>query len=319
MTEAFTILQPNRGVRVLLRSIVPMLLGIGAVGIFFYASTPTTWIEAKTITIARGDSAGSIANHLSEEGIIRSPELFRLLLRVGGKAESLKSGSYVLDPMSSWQLMARLVEGPGSIRITIPEGLSAEAIVEKLSQQGLPVRIEEFKKHEGYLFPETYEIPRDASSQLIIDMLRSEFEQIWKATVLWATRKNTQEEIVTMASILERESAGDSDRAIISGILWKRLDKGMRLQVDATLAYERGETSATLTVEDLEQDSPYNTYRRSGLPPTPIGNPGAKALAAAARPEESPYWYYLHDKEGNTYYARTLNEHVANKRKYLTQ
>jgi len=120
-----------------------------------------------------------------------------------------------------------------------------------------------------------------------------------------------------MASLIEKESSGDEDRSIISGILWKRFNNNRPLQVDATLSYLLGKKSQDLTVDDLNIDSPYNTYRYPGLPVGPIGNPGLEAIQAAIYPKDSPYWFYLHDKTGKAYYAKTFEEHIANKNKYL--
>jgi len=120
-----------------------------------------------------------------------------------------------------------------------------------------------------------------------------------------------------MASIIEKESLNGDERQIVSGILWKRISLGMPLQVDATFLYINGKASAELTKDDLNIDSPYNTYRNKGLPPGPINNPGLDAIVAALYPKDSPYLYYLHDKKGKVHYAKTFNEHVANKRKYL--
>lgn len=302
-----------------------VLCGILCVGVvlflgfaWYVATPPASWKEPETVTITRGTSAGIIANNLKEKSLIRSSFVFRSLARITGRSQSLRSGTFVLEPSSMVEILYRLSKGSGEARITIPEGSRAREIAQIFTREGIFVTEQNLVAHEGYLFPDTYQVAKDATADDVVRMLRTQFEEKFLSQLkLGNTLSRSKEDIVTMASILEKESAGDADRAIIAGILWKRLDNSMRLQVDATLAYERGETSATLSTADLAIDSPYNTYRRDGLPPTPTGNPGAKALGAAMWPEESPYWYYLHDKAGNTYYARTLNEHVANKRKYL--
>lgn len=128
---------------------------------------------------------------------------------------------------------------------------------------------------------------------------------------------STSPEIIIMASLLEKEAKTEQDRKIISGILWKRLDVGMPLQVDASLNYINGKTSAEMTQKDLNQDSPYNTYKYKGLPLTPICNPGLDAISVALNPISSPYWYYLSDKNGIIHFAKTFEEHKENKFKYL--
>ena len=125
------------------------------------------------------------------------------------------------------------------------------------------------------------------------------------------------EEIIIMASIIEKEASGDDDRKLISGILWKRQSIGMALQVDATFKYILGKESRDLTVADLKVDSPFNTYTNKGLPPSPICNPGLKSIMAALEPETSPYIYYLHSSDGNVYFAKNFEEHKKNKANYL--
>jgi len=302
------------------RSILIMVFVLFVCALGFIAQTfnlpPSSWKEPVTLRIEKGAPAGAIGDQLVTQHLIRSSRFFRLSAKLTGTSLSLKSGTYILEPSSTRQLLMRLSEGAGESRITIPEGTRAKEIANVLSREGILVFERDLAPFEGYLFPDTYQIAKDATTKEVVGILRGQFDAEWKSVAPFI-EKRTQKDIVIMASILEKESAGDSDRAIISGILWKRLEKGMRLQVDATLAYERGETSATLSQSDLKMDSPYNTYSRAGLPPTPIGNPGLKALLAAAKPEASPYWYYLHDAKGNTYYARTLEEHVVNKRRYL--
>jgi UPF0755 protein len=129
--------------------------------------------------------------------------------------------------------------------------------------------------------------------------------------------KHSLKEIIIMASLIEKEANGEEDRNIVSGILWKRIDKGIPLQVDAPFLYILGKESSELTRSDLAINSPFNTYKYKGLPPSPIGNPGLASIKAAISPKESPYLYYLHDKEGIIHYAKTFTEHQNNIKKYL--
>jgi UPF0755 protein len=157
-----------------------------------------------------------------------------------------------------------------------------------------------------------------AKPEDIVDMLHEEYiTQV--ATLQEDLRRSgkSEQDMVTMASILEGEVRTEEDRRLVSGILWKRIEKGMYLQVDATFSYLIGKGSAELTMTDLSLDSPYNTYRHKGLPPGPINNPGLDAMRAAINPEASPYYFYLSDKDGNTHYAKTFDEHKDNKAKYL--
>lgn len=198
------------------------------------------------------------------------------------------------------------------ITVTIPEGLTASQIGEILESAKLFSKDEFIKiaqKEEGYLFPDTYRFYKKAKPEDIVARMKENFNK--KVT------PDTSREIIIMASMLEEEVQSMEDRKIVAGILWKRLDRGMGLNVDAALTYILGRASHELTVDDLKYDSPYNTYRYRGLPPTPISNPGLDTILAAANPTSSKYFYYLTDKEGRVHYAVTLEEHALNKRKYL--
>ena len=172
---------------------------------------------------------------------------------------------------------------------------------------------------EGFLFPDTYYIPLNIGPVALVTMMLENIEK----KITPETREQITEsghtfyEIITMASLLEKEAATKEDRKTISGILWKRLESGMPLQIDAVFPYIMGKYSLGLTLEDLKFDSPYNTYLYKGLPFGPITNPGMSAIESALSPEDSPYWYYLSDKEGNIYYSPTYEEHLTKKAKYI--
>lgn len=172
---------------------------------------------------------------------------------------------------------------------------------------------------EGFLFPDTYFFPPAIKPGSVIRAMLENFERkVTDEMHEEATRqKKDFYDILIMASIIEREAFDGEDGKIISGILWKRLRENYPLQVDAALSYITGRGSFQLTLDDLEIDSPYNVYARVGLPPTPISNPGIEAIEAALYPQESDYWYYLHDGGGKAYYAKTFEEHKSNKSRYL--
>ena len=208
------------------------------------------------------------------------------------------------------------------VAVTIPEGYSARQIGETFEKLGIFSKEDFLKiaqKEEGYLFPDTYRFYKDAKPEDIFKKMRENFNKKITPEILAEIKKNkkTLSEVIITASLLEEEIKSAEDRKIVAGILWKRLDLGMGLNVDAALTYVLGKTSSELTADDLKFDSPYNTYRYRGLPPTPISNPGLDAILAALRPEPSPYFYYLTGKDGLTYYAKTLEEHALNKFKYL--
>jgi len=171
---------------------------------------------------------------------------------------------------------------------------------------------------EGFLFPDTYFFLPTASTSAIVEEMRENFNRqtaSLQADLLAADKSLL--EIVTMASIVEKEAYDSEDRRMIAGVLWKRIEAKMRLQVDAVFPYILGKNTFQLTKADLNYDSPYNTYRYAGLPPGPIGSPSLDAITAALNPTESPYWFYLADDEGVTHFAKDFDEHVANKQKYL--
>jgi UPF0755 protein len=168
------------------------------------------------------------------------------------------------------------------------------------------------------LFPDTYFISPLANESEIMQMMRSNFfskTTSLRPTILLSARG--EKEIVTMASLVELEASKFEDQKMVAGILWNRFDIGMRLQVDAVFPYIIGKNTFQVTTKDLQFDSPYNTYKYKGLPPGPIGNPGLQSIKAVLNPTPSDYIYYLSDLEGNFHYAKTHEEHVKNKAKYL--
>ncbi len=172
---------------------------------------------------------------------------------------------------------------------------------------------------EGYLFPDTYRVFKDATIEEIIIKMLENFDAKLEPFMRYEIDKQNKNiyEILTMASIIEAEVPHEADRAIISGILWKRLETGMPLQVDSTLNYVTGHNSRALSSSELKINSPYNTYLYPDLPPGPIGNPGLSAIKAAIYPQDSPYWFFLSTKDGKTIFSETLNEHNEAKNKYL--
>ncbi len=198
------------------------------------------------------------------------------------------------------------------LKITITEGCDINDIADKF-RHFKNFNRENFlkitKNKEGYLFPDTYFFSGQENEVKVAQMMEENFQK---------KVKEIKPADLIIASILEREARILEDKKIIAGILWKRLKTGMPLQVDATLNYLNGKTSEDMTVEDLNVDSPYNTYLYTGLPPSPICNPGLDSISAALNPQDSPYWYYLSDKQGIIHFAETFDEHKINKAKYLT-
>ena len=207
------------------------------------------------------------------------------------------------------------------ITITIPEGYTVTQMGELFEKESLFSK-EEFEKiaknDEGFLFPDTYQFFKNTTPEKVMEKMKKNFDaKVADFLSEIERQKKSLLDIIIMASIIEREVHNINDRGLVSGILWKRIQKGIGLQVDASLTYILGKTSAELTADDLKIDSPFNTYKYRGLPKGPISNPGKEAIFAAVFPVTSPYLFYLSDKDGITRYARNFEEHKDNKLRYL--
>jgi UPF0755 protein len=225
-------------------------------------------------------------------------------------------------------LISVLTSGPKDVWVTFPEGWRREQIAVRLQNTLTSFDASEFLRitasSEGFLFPDTYLVPAEASPSAVLDIFLSNFSQ---KTLLSPTSLEART-IVTMASLIEREAKSDSERPIIAGIITKRLSANWPLQIDATVQYALNtklcqsvaleECDWWQPVTDTKYPSVYNTYLHPGLPPGPISNPGLASLQAAKFPVSSAFWYYLHDSSGHIHYAKDLAEHNSNIDKYLT-
>jgi UPF0755 protein len=277
----------------------------------------------KMFVVPQGAGIRAIANDLKEEGLIKDDVVFFLHVRLNGIDKKIQAGSFRLSPsMPAEQIAKNLTVGTLDIWVTIPEGKRAEEVAELLSER-LPNYdaswVTRLKENEGYLFPETYLIPKDADIDTVISLLRNTFD------VRYADVQNntslSQEEIVTLASMIEREARHAEDRPMVSSVMHNRLAEGMALDIDATIQYAKGKVGnkwwAPVTLEEYRSvKSPYNTYLQPGLPPGPIASPGIESLKAAANPADTEYLFYITDKDGINRYARDNAEHDANKRRY---
>jgi UPF0755 protein len=274
------------------------------------------------VKVVEGEDLGTLASDLKVKGVITSANLFKVYAKVLGYSKSIIPGAYLFkSPTGIAFTISRFTRGDFGIpliKITFPEGFTLEQITARL-EANLPLfdknKFARFaSSSEGYLFPETYFFMPGVDEKKIytsmILMFKSKTEKLWGAT----TTEEEKDSIVKMASIIEKEVRNPEDMKVVSGIFWKRIKLGMPLQADSTLAYERNKTSAELTLDDLKLDTTYNSYTRKGLPPTAIDNPGLNAIDAAANPIDSKYLYFLTGKDGKVYYAKTLAEHVANKK-----
>lgn len=284
--------------------------------IFFRA--PAEFPVDSLINIETGDTLNEISNDLYENSIIRSQFFFKVfVVLLGGPSGVQKGDYYFKDKSNLISTTYRLTQGKFGleyIAVLIPEGFTSLDISRRL-KDALPDfdsdRFISLAKHkEGYLFPDTYLFLPNVNPHTVIKEMEENFKE--KTSDLEIT-----EDIIIMASILEREARQLETKKMISGILWNRIDIDMALQVDAVFGYIKGIATFSPTFDDLEIDSPYNTYKYAGLPPGSISNPGLDSIIAALEPIPSEYLFYLTDKEGRMHYSETFDQHVKKKRLYL--
>ena len=327
-----------------------ILVFIFVVAYFFYSLQPTDVenrggdqiIEAtKAIQfkIEKGEGVREIASRLSQNNLIRSITAFKFYTIISGTAHRFQPGIYnITNSMSVPELVSTLIEkGKNEATVVIPEGSSLKDIQEilvrseilspsstlptnpKLFEKDFPF-LEEKESLEGFLFPDTYRVPLDASGETIVRKLLETFER--KAWPILKEQDDWYNRLI-LSSILEREIITPEDRQIVAGIFLKRIAIKMPIQADATISYAkcegkyRGCDKIQLARGDTSLPSLYNTYQRLGFPPTPISNPGQTAIKAAIEPKASQYLYYLSAKTGETMFSKTLEEHNIKKAKYL--
>ena len=281
-----------------------------------------------TFQVTEKSTLVSTLSHLEEQGIVRSPLLTRALVALFGNSNLIKQGEYTSSvPLSDFALARMLADGETSanyIKVTIPEGLTVLEIASILHSRipgfDTPRFIANALPLEGFLFPDTYYFLPATRSQTVIKTLQSTFNKKLEPYQDEIKRSGrTLKEVVIMASLLEEEAHTTESRKMISGILWKRLDIGMPLQVDAVFPYIIGKNTYEVSLTDLAFDSPYNTYKYKGLPRGPITNPSLDSILAALRPINSNYIYYLSNLSGKMYYAVTFEKHVENKRLHMME
>ena len=336
--------------------LVTLLIAIGFGGfVFFQGARPASTSSAtKLFVVTKGEGVRAIAGALSDAKLIRSKMFFEYLVWRHGDQSRFQAGSYELSPsMTAAEVERALVQGKpitNEREVTILEGWTLDDIAAYLEAQGVSSKADFFAQAgesaknvrsgslpdwgasfpslasrpanaslEGYLFPDTYRIYADSDAKALVRKMLGNFEAKFTPQMRQdaAAQGKSVHQIVTMASILEREVRGDEDRAMVADIFWRRVAAGRGLEADSTVNYLTGSSKPSVSYEDTKIDSPWNTYKYKGLPPGPIGNPSLSALLAALHPKANPYWYFLTDKDGNVHYAKTLDEHNANKANYL--
>ncbi len=321
--------------------VILILILVSSLAYGIYIPKDSEFSEEFVFMILKGERVTDISVRMEEEGIIRSAFLFNLQAIISGNYKNLQAGSYMVSPsMSTVDIINKIHRGETvQIRLTFIEGWISDQIADyldgfdgfdgkkfidlvdsysKIDQRILRDRPEGVNL-EGYLFPDTYLFSYGMSEKEIIEAMISNLErkiseEEWSEM---AKSGNSFFEILTMASIIEKEVRSYEEKRIVSGILWKRMEIGMPLQVDATIIYLTGKRTTRVSIEETRIDSPYNTYLNRGLPPGPISNPGIESIMAAIYPLPSDYLFYLSKPDGETVFSRNLEEHNIAKNKYL--
>lgn len=291
----------------------------------------------KIITIPPGASAKKVAAQLAEAGLLRSPTLFVLRAKLTGKSAAIKAGPYQFtDDMHPSAILTKLVNGEIDVwRFAVPEGYSIFQLAELLATRKIvakdafltacrnPDLLKEFKipgeTVEGYLYPSTYDITPGSSATTIVRLMLRQFDREYQQrfSAISSSRKFSRHDLLTLASMVEKEAIAPQERPQIAAVFLNRLSKRMRLQSDPTAVYGQRAFGGAVSAQDVRQATPYNTYKIAGLPPGPIGNPSAEAIAAVLAPAAVPHLYFVAKQDGTHYFSTTLVEHNQAVTRYL--
>jgi UPF0755 protein len=297
---------------------------------------------AQTVDIPSGEGTRAIGRRLAAAGVVRDELIFRVALGLSGEARRLKAGPYRFErPMSALDVIGKIARGEVDLlSLTFPEGLTIKEMAAIFEQRGfgpaasftaaskdvsaISADDPAARDLEGYLFPDTYALARGSDAVRVVQMMLDRFRTVATPQLIAdaAARGLTLRQLVTLASIVERETALAEERPIVAAVYANRLRIGMGLQSDPTVIYalqRAGSYTGNLRRDDLQLDSPYNTYRFAGLPPGPIASPGKGSLEAAARPAAVDFLYFVSRNDGSHEFARTLDEHNRNVQKYQVQ
>jgi UPF0755 protein len=316
-----------------------ILIGVIGAGAWLYTTVDHPYkgyAEAETfVEIPQGAGPASIGRRLVEAGVVRSRSSFRLALWLSRAGRRLQAGEYRFDhPMSPRQVIDKIARGDVYVRaITFPEGLTVKQMAALYETRGFGSTQDfiaasrnialisgldpEAPDLEGYLFPDTYTLPRKATAAPLVTRMVASFEKALTPEIRQQAlaRGVGVRQLVTLASIVEKETGKPEERPLVAAVYSNRLRIGMPLQCDPTVIYaldRMGHYNGNLTRADLQLDSPYNTYRHAGLPPGPIASPGRASLAAAAAPADASYLYFVSRNDGSHVFASTLDEHNRN-------
>ncbi|MBU0545924.1 endolytic transglycosylase MltG [Patescibacteria group bacterium] len=321
-----------------------------------YWMKPSAGAQDVSIEIKEGESVAQLANELKQAEVIKNIWLFKRYLAKNGMDKKLQVGTFVMKPNMNIKSVALILNDPhiASTKVLFKEGETVKDYGDELEKSDL-MRSAEFQGLvgypavnyclnesldkpkdfsdefdflldkpkclglEGYLFPDTYFFANDAPAEVVARKMLENFgvklDSGLRAEI--ARQNKTIHEIITMASLIEAEAREESDRALVSDVLWRRNSVGMGLELDSTVNYLTGNSKPSISFTEKEINSLYNTYKYRGLPPGPINNPSLSAIKAAIYPEKNDYWFFLADKEGKVHFGKTLEEHNQLKYKYL--
>ena len=331
------------------------VLALAFLGLVAFAvNRPVGGAESVIFVVNKGDGSQTIAAGLAESKLIKSRKFFLFTTWSRGSRGDFKAGSFELSPSMTTREIERSLTSTTPISeertVKILEGWTLRDIAEYLENEGIASKKEFYAEvgeplryhspgslpdwkasfkilgdkpnrsnFEGYLFPDTYRIFAGGDVKSLLRRMFTNFDK--KLTPELRTEISASGrsvfEIIIMASVIEKEVFGEADRAMVSDVFWKRVEAGMGLQADSTVNYVTGGSKPAVSYDETQLDSPWNTYKNKGLPAGPISNPGISAIIAAIRPRPNPYWFFLTDKNGGVHYGRDLDEHNANKARYL--
>ncbi len=293
------------------------------------------------VVIPEKSNARQVASILKQYELIRSEAAFLAYCRKKGLDSQLKAGHYRFSRSQPLEEIADSIAEGRAVKLsfTVPEGYTVEQIGQLLINKGICTK-EEWDKAvkeeygfdflaevpcgqenrlEGFLFPDTYVVSEDADVKQVINLMLANFAEVWNENFAQQAEEQNRGvyEIIIQASMIEKEAMVEEERKTIAGVIKNRLEKGMLLRIDATVLYSLHEHKDMVTYEDLEVDSPYNTYKYAGLPPGPIACPGKASIEAALNPENHHYYYYVSKGDGSHHFSRTYAEHLQAIRKYM--
>ncbi len=295
------------------------------------------------VEIPNGSTLTDVSDVLKENKLIKNKTLFKLVAKFKPTENGVKAGKYLLkQSYSNSKILDILIEGKfynDGIKITIPEGSTYKEVVKILTDKGIGktevyeklinnpkefynefsyLNEKDIKSLEGFLYPDTYYFNKDDSEKEVLSAMLKRFNQIYTDKLKEQQKKMglTLQQVVNLASIIEKEAVLDEDRPMIASVFYNRLDIDMPLQSDATIQYAFDERKDRVMYKDLKIDSPYNSYVNKGLPPTPISNPGVKSIEAALNPADSDYLYFVATMEGKNNYSKTYEEHLKHVESY---